>query len=93
MPLPTVRPFDCATVRVPPRSALSQAAVQDLEHLRDTSPDESNVLFQLARAYRLKGDKVKFAQLLAEVHDVAPKSAAKIRKLVDAGQDADMDEG
>ncbi|KAH9946284.1 protein prenylyltransferase [Epithele typhae] len=57
-------------------------AAVDLEHLRDTSPDESNVLFQLARAYRLMGHDVKFTQLLAEVRDVAPKSAAKIRKLV-----------
>ncbi|KAI1787926.1 protein prenylyltransferase [Ganoderma leucocontextum] len=74
------------------------AAVQDLETLRDTSPDESNVLFQLAKAYRLLGDEVKFAQLLAEVRDVAPKSVAKIRKLVDTVKDADvgeevMDEG
>ncbi|KAM5539076.1 hypothetical protein V8D89_007299 [Ganoderma adspersum] len=74
------------------------AAVQDLEALRDTSPDESNVLFQLAKAYRLLGDEVKFAQLLAEVRDLAPKSAAKIRKLVDTEKDADvgeevMDEG
>ena len=56
------------------------------------------MLFQLAKAYRLLGDEVKFAQLLAEVRDVAPKSAAKIRKLVDTVKDADvgeevMDEG
>ena len=75
-----------------------QAAVKDLTHLRDTSPDESNVLFQLARAYRLMGEEVRFAQLLAEVRDVAPKSVAKIRKLVDTSLDADvgeevMDEG
>ena len=69
----------------------------DLERLRDTSPDESNVLFQLARAYRLKGDETKFPQLLAEVRDVAPKSVAKIRKLVemseDVGEEEVMDEG
>ncbi|KAI0708978.1 protein prenylyltransferase [Earliella scabrosa] len=74
------------------------AAVRDLEQLRDTSPDESNVLFQLAKVYRLMGDEVRFAQLLAEVRDVAPKSVAKIRKLVDSVKDADvgeavMDEG
>lgn len=74
------------------------AAVQDLEALRDTSPDESNVLFQLAKAYRLRGDEVKFAQLLAEVRDLAPRSVGKIRKLVDTVKDADgeeevMDEG
>ena len=78
--------------------ANAQAAVADLKHLRDTSPDESNVLFQLAKAYRLLGDEVKFAQLLAEVRDLAPKSAAKIRKLVDTVKDGDvgeevMDEG
>ncbi len=72
--------------------------MQDLEQLRDTSPDESNVLFQLAKAYRLMGDEVKFAQLLAEVRDVAPKSMAKIRKLVESVKDPDvgedtMDEG
>ena len=76
----------------------AQLAAQDLEALRDTSPDESNVLFQLAKAYRLLGDEVKFAQLLAEVRDLAPKSAAKIRKLVDTVKDGDvgeevMDEG
>lgn len=72
--------------------------MRDLEQLRDTSPDESNVLFQLAKVYRLMGDEVRFAQLLAEVRDVAPKSVAKIRKLVDSVKDADvgeavMDEG
>ena len=70
--------------------------MQDLEHLRDTSPDESNVLFQLARVYRLMGEQEKFAQLLAEVRDVAPKSAGKIRKLVETSADVGeevMDEG
>ena len=72
--------------------------MRDLEQLRDTSPDESNVLFQLARVYRLMGDERRFAQLLAEVRDVAPRSVAKIRKLVDMSEDADvgeavMDEG
>ena len=76
----------------------TQAAIEDLEALRDTSPDESNVIFQLAKVYRLMGDEVRFAQLLAEVRDVAPKSVAKIRKLVDSVKDADvgeavMDEG
>lgn len=56
------------------------------------------MLFQLAKVYRLLGDTVKFTQLLAEVRDVAPKSLAKIRKLVesikpqDVGEEV-MDEG
>ena len=73
-------------------SATMQGAVADLAHLRDTSPEEPNVLFQLARAYRLMGDEVKFAQLLAEVRDLAPKNAAKIRKLVDTSEDGDVGE-
>ncbi|KAI8998827.1 protein prenylyltransferase [Trametes punicea] len=60
------------------------AALEDLQYLRDTSPEESNVLFQLAKVYRLLGDDVKFTQLLAEVRDVAPKSVAKIRKLTES---------
>ncbi|THG98593.1 hypothetical protein EW026_g3625 [Hermanssonia centrifuga] len=72
-------------------------AVQDLEALRDTSPDESNVIFQLARVYRLMGDKVKSAQTLAVARDVSPRSLHKIRKLVETAKDEegddDMDEG
>lgn len=75
-----------------------QAALEDLQYLKDTSPEESNVLFQLAKVYRLTGDNVKFTQLLAEVRDVAPKSLAKIRRLAesikpqDVGEEV-MDEG
>ncbi|KAH8107198.1 protein prenylyltransferase [Cristinia sonorae] len=74
-------------------------AIADLESLRDSSPDESNVIFQLARVYRLTGQKVKAAQLLAVARDVSPKSVSKIRKLLEtipddgsAGDDV-MDEG
>ncbi len=71
--------------------------MQDLEALRDTSPDESNVIFQLARVYRLMGDKVKSAQTLAVARDVSPRSLHKIRKLVETAKDEegddDMDEG
>ena len=58
--------------------------------------------FQLAKGYRLLGDEVKFAQLLAQVRDLALRSAAKIRKrkLVNTVKDGDvgdleevMDEG
>ncbi|CDO70710.1 hypothetical protein BN946_scf184798.g25 [Trametes cinnabarina] len=68
------------------------AALEDLQYLRDTSPEESNVLFQLAKVYRLLGDDVKFTQLLAEVRDVAPKSLAKIRKLTENIVKADSED-
>lgn len=67
--------------------------------LRASSPDESNVVFQLARVYRLMGDRVKSAQLLAVARDVSPKSINKIRRLLEtvpdleAGDDSVMDEG
>ena len=68
-----------------------QFAVQDLEFLRDLSPDESNVVFQLARAYRLLGDKVKSAQLLAVARDVSPKSIKKIERLLELSKDEDAE--
>jgi len=73
------------------------AAVEDLETLRSSSPEESNVVFQLAKVYRLLGDDVKSAQLLAIARDISPKSVSKIKKLLDtvkdeAGDDR-MDEG
>lgn len=75
-----------------------ETAVRDLEYLRDSSPEESNVIFQLARAYRLIGDEVKSAQMLAVARDVSPKSAKKIQKLMETVKDEevgdeDMDEG
>ncbi|KAI0948283.1 hypothetical protein AcV7_009080 [Taiwanofungus camphoratus] len=74
-----------------------RAAVEDLEYLRETSPEESNVIFQLAKVYRLLGDEVRSAQLLAVARDVSPKSVNKIRKLLETVKDADaadvMDEG
>ncbi|KAF9792339.1 hypothetical protein BJ322DRAFT_1206970 [Thelephora terrestris] len=66
-------------------------AVQDLEFLRDLSPDESNVVFQLARAYRLLGNKVKSAQLLAVARDVSPKSVKKIERLLELSRDEDAE--
>ncbi|KAI0029819.1 hypothetical protein K488DRAFT_55521 [Vararia minispora EC-137] len=79
-----------------------EAAIKDLEVLRDTSPDESNVVFQLARAYRLVGDGVRAAQMLAVARDVSPKSVGKIKKLMETvkdeeavpggGEDEKMDE-
>lgn len=72
-------------------SILTQLAVQDLEFLRDLSPDESNVVFQLARVYRLLGDKVKSAQLLAVARDVSPKSIKKIERLLELSKDEDAE--
>jgi anaphase-promoting complex subunit 3 len=74
-----------------------QLAVTDLEMLRNTTPEESNVVFQLAKVYRLLGDEVKSAQLLAVARDISPKSISKIKKLLetvkdDAGDDQ-MDQG
>lgn len=66
-----------------------QLAVEDLEFLRDLSPEESNVVFQLARVYRLLGDKVKSAQLLAVARDVSPKSVKKIERLLELTVDED----
>ena len=71
--------------------------MRDLEFLRDSSPEESNVIFQLARAYRLIGDQVKAAQMLAAARDVSPKSVNKIKKLLETTKDEEaadeMDEG
>lgn len=68
-----------------------------MEELRGTSPEESNVVFQLAKVYRLLGDEVKSAQLLAVARDISPKSVNKIKKLLetvkDEGGDDQMDEG
>ena len=69
--------------------------MKDLEYLRDSSPEESNVIFQLARAYRLIGDEVKSAHMLAAARDVSPKNVRKLQKLIETVRDEDeeMDEG
>ncbi|KAF9036594.1 hypothetical protein BJ165DRAFT_1504550 [Panaeolus papilionaceus] len=71
-------------------------AVEDLEYLRNATPEEANVVFQLAKTYRLLGNVVKSAQTLAAARDIAPKSINKIKKLLetmrDPGEDK-MDEG
>jgi anaphase-promoting complex subunit 3 len=84
-------------------NVIKQQAIQDLEILRDSSPEESNVVFQLAKVYRLVGDEVKSAQLLAIARDTSPKSVNKLKKLletvkddeteVDVSRDDQMDEG
>ncbi|KAH0830598.1 hypothetical protein J3R83DRAFT_2053 [Lanmaoa asiatica] len=73
-------------------------AIEDLQKLRDSSPEESNVVFQLAKVYRLVGDEAKSAQWLAIARDISPKGVNKLKKLIDtvkddeAGEDH-MDEG
>ncbi len=61
------------------------------------TPEESNVVFQLAKVYRLVGDEVKAAQMLANARDISPKSANKIKKLLETVKDElgddKMDEG
>lgn len=49
------------------------------------------MVFQLARVYRLLGDKVKSAQLLAVARDVSPKSVKKIERLLELSMDEDGD--
>jgi len=75
-----------------------QPAIRDLEELRMMTPEESNVVFQLAKVYRLVGNEVKSAQMLAIARDISPKSANKIKKLLDTAKDElvgddKMDEG
>ncbi|KAI6036552.1 TPR-like protein [Pisolithus microcarpus] len=75
-----------------------QDAAEDLHKLRDSSPEESNVVFQLAKVYRLMGDEAKSAQWLAIARDMSPKSVNKLKKLIetvkaDEGGDDRMDEG
>lgn len=73
-------------------------ALEDLLQLRDSSPEESNVVFQIAKVYRLTGDEVKSAHWLAIARDTSPKSVNKLKKLIDTvkdeeGRDDQMDEG
>ncbi|RDB23972.1 Protein bimA [Hypsizygus marmoreus] len=74
-----------------------EAAVQDLEFLRRETPEESNVVFQLAKVYRLLGNEAKSAHTLAVARDISPKSLNKIKKLLDTTKDEmgddKMDEG
>ncbi|KAF8892565.1 hypothetical protein BD779DRAFT_1509674 [Infundibulicybe gibba] len=72
-------------------------AVKDLESLRNSSPEESNVVFQLAKVYRLMGDELRSAQTLAVARDISPKSLSKMKKLLetvmDEAGDEQMDQG
>jgi anaphase-promoting complex subunit 3 len=61
------------------------------------------VVFQLAKVYRLVGDDLKSAQMLAIARDTSPKSVNKLKKLletvkddergVEVSHDDQMDEG
>lgn len=69
-----------------------------MHKLRDSSPEESNVVFQLAKVYRLVGDEAKSAHWLAIARDISPKSVNKLKKLIDTVKDDElgddhMDEG
>lgn len=69
-----------------------------MHKLRDSSPEEANVVFQLAKVYRLMGDEANSAQWLAIARDLSPKSVNKLKKLIETVKDEDgrgdrMDEG
>jgi len=91
--------YVCGFVHVyvhPINTQYLQAAIDDLEFLRRTAPEEANVIFQLAKAYRLIGDEDQAAKMLAVARDAAPRSVNKMQKLLelvkDVGDDK-MDEG
>jgi anaphase-promoting complex subunit 3 len=60
-----------------------------LLHLRDLVPDESNVVYQLAKLYRLMGNTVQSALQLATARDLSPQSMSKIKKLVETTKEED----
>lgn len=53
------------------------------------------MIYQLAKVYRLMGNELKSAQMLALARDISPKSMHKISKLLDTLRDEgdQMDEG
>jgi hypothetical protein len=64
---------------------VSQPAVEDLEFLRNTTPEESNVVFQLPTL--LGANIVKSAQMLAVAPYIAPESRNKIKKPLETVKD------
>lgn len=69
-----------------------------MQKLRDSSPEESNVVFQLAKVYRLIGDEAQSAHWLAIARDISPKSTNKLKKLIETVKDEEegedpMDQG
>lgn len=77
--------------------SLSQAAIEDLKMLRDLVPEEANVVFQLARAYRLKGQTPEAQQTLLVARDIAPKDMNRLKRLMDLSKEVipeeNMEEG
>lgn len=67
-----------------------QAAIEDLEKLRDLVPEEANVVFQLARAYRLKGLAPEAQHILLVARDIAPKDMNKLKRLMDLKKDEEV---
>ncbi|KAF8590524.1 TPR-like protein [Ramaria rubella] len=63
------------------------AAIEDLKTLRDLVPEEANVVFQLARAYRLKGQTPEAQQTLLVARDIAPKDMNKLKRLMELSKD------
>lgn len=64
-----------------------QAAIEDLKTLRDLVPEEANVIFQLARAYKLKGQTPEAQQTLLVARDIAPKDMNKLKRLMELNKD------
>ena len=64
-----------------------QAAIEDLKTLRDLVPEEANVIFQLARAYKLKGQTPEAQQTLLVARDIAPKDMNKLKRLMELSKD------
>ena len=63
-----------------------------MERLRETSPEESNIVFQLARLYRGGGNESKATQMLVIARDMSPKSLNKIKRLLETEKDGGNDE-
>lgn len=68
------------------------AAIEDLKMLRDLVPEEANVVFQLARAYQMKGQTPEAQQTLLVARDIAPKDMNKLKRLMDLSKDEGMPE-
>jgi len=70
-------------------------AIADLKILRDLVPEEANVVFQLARAYRLKGLTPEAQHSLLVARDIAPKDMSKLKRLLELvpDEEAKMEEG
>ena len=61
--------------------------MEDLKTLRDLVPEEANVVFQLARVYRLMGQTPEAQQTLLVARDIAPKDMNKLKRLMELTKD------